>query len=237
MYGQHEYTHALVEDLERESADYLIIDNGGDYPKLGGERVIRPGENLGWAGGSEMGFRIAFSDGYSHAMTLNNDTRVSKGFVGELLNPRLPDDAGIIGPLYDDPYGFTAMRADYDGPAADYIPVPRYRKLSALDGTAMVVSRKAWRRVGGFDLRLFGRYGWGADLDLSFRMRRAGFGIYATEMAFINHFGRKTAHAVFGQKRYHLCAKWRANLGMRYIYGKKWFEEFATAPVVVDLAE
>lgn len=27
VFGQHEYTHALVADLEREGADYLIVDN------------------------------------------------------------------------------------------------------------------------------------------------------------------------------------------------------------------
>ena len=237
VYGQHDYTHALVEDLEREDADYLIVDNRGDYPKLGGKQVIRPGENLGWAGGSDLGFRIAFSDGYSHAMTLNNDTRISKGFVGALLDPRLPDDAGIVGPLYDDPFGFKAMLAEYDGPAANYIPVPRYRKVSALDGTAMMLSRKAWRRVGGLDLRSFGRYGWGADLDLSFRMKRAGFGVYATEMAFINHFGRKTAHAVFGKIRYQHSAKRHAKRGMRQIHGKDWYREFATKWAALDLAD
>lgn len=32
IYGQHEYTHALVQDLERENADFVLIDNAGDYP-------------------------------------------------------------------------------------------------------------------------------------------------------------------------------------------------------------
>lgn len=50
VFGQHEYTHALVADLEREGADYLIVDNRGDYPRIGTERVSTPGENLGWAG-------------------------------------------------------------------------------------------------------------------------------------------------------------------------------------------
>lgn len=81
VFGQHEYTHALVADLEREGADYLIVDNRGDYPRIGTERVSTPGENLGWAGGSELGFRLAFAEGYSHAMTLNNDTRVSKDLL------------------------------------------------------------------------------------------------------------------------------------------------------------
>lgn len=52
VFGQHEYTHALVADLEREGADYLIVDNRGDYPRIGTERVSTPGENLGWAGGA-----------------------------------------------------------------------------------------------------------------------------------------------------------------------------------------
>jgi hypothetical protein len=30
VYGQHEYSHAVVGDLEREGAEYLIVDNRGD---------------------------------------------------------------------------------------------------------------------------------------------------------------------------------------------------------------
>jgi GT2 family glycosyltransferase len=237
VYGQHDYTHAVVEDLEREGADYLIVDNQGDYPKLGDEQVLRPGENLGWAGGSDLGFRLAFSDGYTHAMTLNNDTRLSKGFVAALLDSRLPDDTGIVGPLYDDPFGFTAMQAEFDGEAADYAPVPRYRRVSAVDGTALVLTREAWRRVGGLDLRTFGRYGWGVDMDLCFRMTEAGFGVYVTEMAFINHFGRKTAHAVYGRTRYQQAAKRRARRGMRELHGKDWYERFSAPPVTFDLID
>lgn len=52
VFGQHEYTHALVADLEREGADYLIVDNRGDYPRIGTERVSTPGENLAGPGGA-----------------------------------------------------------------------------------------------------------------------------------------------------------------------------------------
>jgi GT2 family glycosyltransferase len=120
VFGQHEYTRALVADLEREGAEYLIVDNRGDYSKISNERVITPRENLGWAGGSELGFRIAFSESYSHAMTLNNDTRISKGFVAALLDPRLPADAGIVGPMTD--AGFPCALADHKPEAADYAP-------------------------------------------------------------------------------------------------------------------
>lgn len=208
VFGQHEYTHALVADLEREGADYLIVDNRGDYPRIGTERVSTPGENLGWAGGSELGFRLAFAEGYSHAMTLNNDTRVSKGFVAALLDSRLPADAGMVGPMFD--VGFPFAVADEKPDAESYVPRARYRKVPAVEGTALVMSRDCWDAVGGMDLSTFGRYGWGLDLDLALRARKSGYGLYTTEMAYINHFGRKTANTHFGGHRYH----WGASAAM-----------------------
>lgn len=50
VFGQIEYTHALVGDLEREGVDYMIVDNKGDYSPVADERVHTPGRNTGWAG-------------------------------------------------------------------------------------------------------------------------------------------------------------------------------------------
>ncbi len=243
VFGQHEYTHALVADLEREGADHLIVDNRGDYAKISNERVSTPGENLGWAGGSELGFRIAFSEDYSHAMTLNNDTRISKGFVAALLYPRLPADVGMVGPMFD--AGFPYAVADEKPDAAEYIPRPLYRVVPAVEGTAVVMSRECWEAVGGMDLSTFGRYGWGLDLDLALRARKAGFGLYTTEMGYINHFGRKTANAHFGGRQYHWGASaamirgfsrthgWPAAMGIFREMGKehrrKWHKSFPLA--------
>ncbi|MFV0495906.1 glycosyltransferase family 2 protein [Mycobacterium sp.] len=217
VFGQHEYTHALVADLERESADYLIVDNRGDYPRIGGERVETARGNLGWAGGSELGFRIAFAEGFSHAMTLNNDTRISHGFVEALLDGRLPGDAGIVGPMFDAgfPYAVTTDKPD----AADYLPRPSYRVVPAVEGTALSMSRECWDAVGGMDLSTFGRYGWGLDLDLALRAQRAGFGLYTTEMAYINHFGRQTANAHFGGRQYHWGASGSMIRGLSRTHG------------------
>ena len=223
VFGQHEYTHALVGDLEREGAEYLIVDNRGDYSRISNERVITPRENLGWAGGSELGFRIAFSESYSHAMTLNNDTRISKGFVAALLDPRLPADAGIVGPTTDN--GFPCAEADQKPDAADYAPRPFYRAVPAVEGTALVLSLECWRTIGGFELRTFRRYGWGIDLDLALRARAAGYGLYTTEMAYINHFGRKTANARFGRRRYEWGSNFATVRGLRKLHG--WVETLA----------
>jgi len=224
VYGQHEYTHALVHDLERERADYLIVDNGGDYSALRNERVVAPGRNLGWAGGSDLGFRIAFSEGYSHAMTLNNDTRISKGFVGALLDRRLPPDAGIVAPAID--HGFPSAESNEKPAAADYQPVQRYRSVSVIEGTALALSRECWQAIGGLDLQTFRRHGWGVDLDLALRARDAGFGLYITEMAYINHFGHATAVATFGRRRYEWQANFEKVRGLRQLHGRDWRKRF-----------
>jgi GT2 family glycosyltransferase len=222
VYGQHRYTHALVADLERECADYLIVDNGGDYRRIGNERVITPGRNLGWAGGSNLIFRTAFCEGYTHAMTLNNDTRVSKGFVAAILDPGLPCDAGLITPVYDDRRAHRDIESRYEGPAAEYQPVDRYRRLPVTDGTALTITRDCWLATGGLDERSFGRFGWGADVDLSLRTLQTGRGIYATERAFINHLGRKTATSGAFGHGYHARAAWGMWWGMRRVWGVGW---------------
>ncbi|HET6733253.1 glycosyltransferase family 2 protein [Mycobacterium sp.] len=219
VYGQHKYTHALIADLRREQADFVIIDNRGDYPRIGDEHVITPGRNLGWAGGSNFILRHAFANGYSHAMTLNNDTRLSPGFVNGLLDPRIPDDAGIVVPVYDDIGGHKRILSDYRGPAADYRPKPILRKLPFSDACGLMITRSAWQAVGGFDERSFGRFAWGADVDLCLRARVAGFGVYATEMAYMNHFGRKTAKqfSLYGAR-----AQYRYRYGMLRYWLKDW---------------
>jgi GT2 family glycosyltransferase len=82
-----------------------------------------------------------------------------------------------------------------------------------------MLSRECWRAIGGMDLRTFGRYGWGIDLDLALRARNAGYGLYITEMAYINHFGSKTANARFGRWRYDFGAYLAMVRGLRRLHG------------------
>jgi hypothetical protein len=54
-------------------------------------RSQHPAKISAGAAGSDLRFRIAFSAGYSHAMTLNNDTHISKGFVAARAYPLMLD--------------------------------------------------------------------------------------------------------------------------------------------------
>jgi len=150
-------------------------------------------------------------------MTLNNDTRISKGFVTGLLDPRLPADAGIVGPMVDDGFPYAV---DYQKPeAANYSPRPQFRMVPAVEGTALMISRECWEQAGGLDLPDFKRYGWGNDLDLALRARKSGYGPYTTEMAYINHFGRRTANTHYGSWRYELGANVAMLQGLRRLHG------------------
>lgn len=155
-------------------------------------------------------------------MTLNNDTRLSRDFVAGMLDPRLPDDTGIVTPVYDDVSGHPHMVSDQRVPASEYQPRPRVREVPIVDGTAMMLTRELWRTVGGFDLRSFSKYGWGIDFDLCLRARAAGFGIYATEMAYINHFGKKTAEKQWGRRKYIVGASLLAQRDLMRLHGRRW---------------
>jgi hypothetical protein len=51
VFGQHEYTHALVGDLEREGAEYMIVDNGVTIPRSA--MNASPPPTKIWAGSGE----------------------------------------------------------------------------------------------------------------------------------------------------------------------------------------
>ncbi|MGJ0120220.1 glycosyltransferase family 2 protein [Williamsia sp. MIQD14] len=222
VYGHVAYTHSLVRDLEREGVDYVIVDNKGDYTPLGHERVLTPESNLGWAQASNLGFRLAFAEGHRNAMTLNNDVRLSRGFFDGYLDSRLPDNVGAVTALYDDRRGHPAQLAEFRGPAHDYEPSDRFRELRSIDGTAMMICREAWIKVGGFEGRSFGTFSWGANLDLCIRLRNAGFAVVATELSFHNHFRGKTAATVTNTLNYNVSGVRHLRKGMKAFHGKKW---------------
>ncbi|MGQ4620021.1 glycosyltransferase family 2 protein [Nocardia sp. R7R-8] len=216
-------------------ADLLIVDNGGDYHPVGEEEVVRAGHNMGWAAASNLGFRIAFLRGYSHAMTLNSDTRLSPNFFAGVLDPRLPADAGLIGPMYDEDgveNGWASQSSTYRGAAEDYSPSPHFRSVAAIDGTCLCISQAAWTSVGGLDERSFGRFSWGADIDLALRLRASGFGVYITEMSFLNHFGRMSARALVGERAYLTEASRDLRRGMRHLYGARKYRAVKSAAFV-----
>lgn len=220
-FGSNELTHAVLPDVMAESdlVDLLIIDNGGHYEKIADEWVIRPEKNIGWAGASNLAFRIAFRRGYEFAVTLNNDTRLSPDFFAGLLDSRLPDDLGLVAPAYDG--WWTVQSSDFAGAVDEYEPVDYFRRVPVVDGTALMLSAKAWEAVGGLDERTFGRFAWGSDIDLSIRVAAAGCGVYVTERSFVHHLDKVSASEAFGKNRYFFRAHRDCERALRRLYGRR----------------
>ena len=87
-------TLVCLESLRNQTSrpHVLVIDNGSRDDELGGiatrypeiETMALP-ENLGWAGGNNVGLQLALERGFEQACLLNNDTVLDPTAIAEML--------------------------------------------------------------------------------------------------------------------------------------------------------
>jgi GT2 family glycosyltransferase len=223
VFGRQELTHALITDLAREdpaSLRVIVVDNGGDYEAFGEEQVLRQQENLGWLRGSNLGIREALTKPCQAVLLLNNDTRLSTGFVAGVAAALAPGRVGIVGPRYDDHWAH--QHHEHVGSADRYVPGPRSRPAPFVDGTCMLLRRQVIETVGLLDESAFGRTGWGADIDLALRSRRAGWRVVVTDRAFLRHDAGSTARRIQSPQEYWERGDADLREGLERKWGPKW---------------
>ncbi len=217
--GRPELTRALLDDVAREPwVDPVVVDNGGDHVPVHGERVLRPGRNLGWAGACNLALADLMARGYDAAVLLNNDTRLSPGFFAGLWRAHGRTQAALLGPAYDGTWPHQQGR--HAGDAATYRGGHGHRDVPFLDGTCLFVPRRTWEDVGSLDADSFPEHGWGVDLDYALRVRAAGGRVVVTDEAFLHHEGGATASAQGDDWK--LRAWEELVVGMRRLYGLAW---------------
>ena len=218
VYAQHHLTAALLDDVAREAIDVSIVDNEGGYEPFGSETVLRPGTNLGWAGGCNYGMARAFEEGCELCVLLNNDTRLSRGFFAGLNQAWIDSRAGLVAPVFNDvwPQHYVA----HQGSAEEYVPAVATRAVGFVDGTCMAVPRSTYRAVGALDADRFGHFGWGAEMDYSLRVRGAGLAVVVTERSFLTHVRQATGRALCAE--YEVQAGADMNAGMTAKWGRDW---------------
>jgi GT2 family glycosyltransferase len=222
--GQEALTHALLGDLRREAhlADVVVVDNGGDFRSVGDEQVLRPGSNLGWAAGTNLGTEQRH-EGHAAVVWLNNDTRLSEGFVAGLLRAARETGAVVVAPTYDCFWAHQRPRREV--PAARYRPRRGHHPTAFVDGTCMLVTAGTLDRIGTLDAEGFGSVGWGADLDYCFRARAAGIDVVVTARSYLNHEKSVTGRAVFGSIEGYAAAGHPALVeGLERKWGPGWRE-------------
>ncbi len=232
-YGKTELTRATVGDCLREPGvvDVIVVDNGGDFesddPCV---TVLRPGRNLGWLRGTNLGFETARASGHDWLVGLNNDTRLCPGFFDGLRGAVAGHRDGLIAPCYDD---HTATQTAYfTGPLDQFPAEPIEEQVPIIDGTCFAMSAELLDRVGPLDAKHFGRRGWGAIEDYVLRVRALGGAAYVTRRAYLTHDRGSTARAVMPS--YHRYAIAEMRLGLRRIYGPRWREHFPHAVQAPD---
>lgn len=217
VYGQHELTRALLEDVRREEAvcDVVIVDNRGDF-QTDEAILMKPGRNLGWLGGTNYGLKFADQRKYPYLVCCNNDVRLSRGFCAALLEVAQRSGCGVFGPTYRGDHPHQWPSTGYQGEAAAFQPTGIVRKTGFLDGTCFGFSRTLYREIGGLD-PLFEPLGWGADQDFCIRVRDRGLDVVITEDAYLYHLAGATAKTAVGDFYWkHAGADLTANMRTKY---------------------
>ncbi len=198
-YGSPELTDAVLRDLVRDDpllADDLrpvVVDNQGDYVLPGwsaGVELVRTGENLRWIGTANWAFDVARAAGDDVVVLLNNDTRLSRGFVRALVGA-VEGDVGAAAACYDD-FWLHQRAVHVPASAEAYVGRPVVRDVPFCDGTAIAFSVRAVAEVGALDTVTFPQHGYGADVDWALRARQAGWRCVVTEAAYVHHLRRVT---------------------------------------------
>jgi len=185
----------------------IVVDNGHQAQRRLLDRavdVITTGENLGFAGGMNVGIRHALSLGARAVLILNDDVVVHAGAVPRLVaaldaDPRLgavqpklllPGD----GPVRINSMGVTIGRdgagidvavGEEDGPDFE-----TDREIEAFTGGAVLLRADFLREVGMFDERFFLYY---EDVDLSLRGAERGWRYRCVPSSRVVHEGGVSA--------------------------------------------
>lgn len=167
----------------------IVVNNGApescDWARQSRVFVIGGQGNLGWEGGLQLGLQASTE---RLALFLNDDTlflRTQRDWLARLVANLDDPSVAAAGPS-------SNMVA---GPQSttQQLPAPRYQ-ARYLIGFCLLVRRSALYSVGGIDTTLPG----GDDIDLSIRLRAAGYTLVCDRSAFVYHYGFKTGQRVHG---------------------------------------
>ena len=221
--GRSPWLPPCLEALRREGVEIIVVDQGEtpvELPAGLADRVLRPGRNLGFAGGTNLGIATASAD---LVATVNDDALVEPGWMAALSaalesDPRIGAAQGVT-LLMDDPAradgcGITwnrwwqAVQVGHGKPApAVSEPV---REIFGVSATVALFRRSALQAVAVdghvFDPRLISYY---EDVELAVRLRAGGWRSLMVPAARARHAGSATGGTMSRER-------WRL------IYGNRW---------------
>jgi GT2 family glycosyltransferase len=205
--------------------DVVVVANGTPPEELEGVehegvRVLRFDRNLGFAGGCNAGAAAAAG---RDLVFLNDDTEPEPGWLAALVAAADRDQSiGAVGSCLLNADGTIQETAGVVwGDGATHLIREATDELADVDyasGAALLVRRRTWDRVGGFDE--FFSPGYYEDVDLCWSIRSAGFRLVAAPEARVLHHGsgstRKAERDFISERnRRRFLFKWAAELRAR----------------------
>lgn len=194
-------------DYPEDKLETIVIDNGSsddsvnfiksNYPLV---KLISNDKNMGFAFANNQAAKAANGD---YIAFLNNDTRVDKKWLIELLRPIYKNKEvvasgskvlSIDGKNID----FVGGMINFEGKGfqIDYgIPVEKgnygqYRYLPFVNGGAMLADRKIFLDTGGFDEDFFAYY---EDVDFGWRLWVLGYKVVFAPESIVYHHHHGTS--------------------------------------------
>ena len=207
--------------VEYEPFRIVVADNGStDGTKEAVEarfpdvEVVRTEENLGPAGGVNLGLRWALARDFQYVLILNNDIEVPPDFVTEMVRVAESDPSiGIVGPkayYYEDrdriwsaggilrfKESVTRERGHREKDRGQY---DREVEIPYVNGCAMLVKREVFEAVGLWDPLYFLSV---EDADFCMRAKRAGWRCWYAPRAELWHMVSVTAGGYRAGRTYH----------------------------------
>lgn len=235
--------------VDYQPFEVVVVDNGstdGSYEAIAAafpEVVqVRTEQNLGPAGGANLGIRHALERGFDYLLILNNDIEVAPDMVTEMVRLAESDPAiGLVGPkayYHGDPSRIWAAggRISFREAATqergtgelDRGQYDRDEETGYVNGCAQLVKRRVFEEVGLWDPIFHLCF---EDADFSLRARRRGWRCFFAHRAKLWHMVSVSTGGYKPPKTYH-SARSTAIFVRRHASPWRW----ATAVAMIALA-
>ena len=187
--------------VDNEYSEKSLIELKNKHKEL---LVFKEKNNLGFAGGNNIGIRYALENDYDYIMLLNNDTEVKENFILPLVE-RIEKDhfLGAVQPLILN-FSNKSIIWNAGGKLNKFLGLTSTRlnnnKLNSsivfddytdwISGCCILIKSEILTKVGLLDEKFFNYY---EDVDWSLRMKNLGYDLGFVKESIIYHHGSSSS--------------------------------------------